>query len=351
MCISRKCFLALAAFAALIWSPVATYAQNIPSGMVTDPGGARVRGCVIQLESQTGAVLQDTSTDSSGQFHLSAVPPGDYQLVMEADHGFAEVRIPVHVTKDLLAPVVIHLRLQAVDQTVDVGEEANGVDTEAGNNGDQATASSKMIEKVPVLDQDVVSTFTPFLANSAVSSKGITLVVDGIEMKGVGVSTSAIKSVSINNDPYSPESRSPGKGRIEITTKAGTSKFHGTLNFTFRDSILDATTHFALVRPAEQKRIYEGSITGPLGRGGKTTFLISGTRQEDNLQSIVHAYDVNNQLITQDINVPTPVHTTLAAIRVARDLSPNHHISLQYNVEDVVARNQGAGGLVLAGSG
>ncbi|MCU1225461.1 MAG: hypothetical protein JWQ42_3554 [Edaphobacter sp.] len=223
------------------------------------------------------------------------------------------------------------------------------VSLEAGTNADQATASSQTIEKVPVLDQDIVSTFTPFLANSAVGSKGVTLVVDGIEMKGTGVSASAIKSVSINNDPYSADSRSPGKGRIEITTKTGTSKIHGTLNFTFRDSSTDATTRFALVQPQEQKRIYEGSVTGPLGRGAKTTFLLAGTRQEDDLQAIVHATDATDTIITQ--NVAAPVHTTIFAVRVARDLSPSHRISFQYNVEDVVARNQGTGGVVLAGTG
>ncbi len=154
-----------------------------------------------------------------------------------------------------------------------------------------------------------------------VAFRGITLVVDGIEMKGTGVSASAIKSVSINNDPYSAESRGPGKGRIEITTKTGTSKIHGTLNFTFRDSSTDTMNHFALVQPQEQKRIYEGSVTGPLGRGGTTT----GTRQEDDLQAIVHATDATNTIITQ--NVPTPVHTTIFAVRVARDLSPTHRIS------------------------
>jgi hypothetical protein len=302
------------------------------------------------LKTQSGAILQETLSDAAGQFRLAAVPPGEYYLDIAADHGFDPVHVPVHVARGgSLAPIAIRLRLQAVDQAVNVAGDANGVGTDAAGNADQATESSQMIEKIPVLDQDVVSTFTPFLANSAVNSKGVTIVVDGIEMKGAGVSTSAIKSVSINNDPYSPEARSPGKGRIEITTKTGTSKFHGSLNFTFRDSILDATTHFAVVKPTEEKRIYEGSITGPLDRGGKTTFLISGSRQEDNLQSIVHATDASGQIITQ--NVPTPVHTTLFAVRAARDLSPNHRISIQYNVEDVVARNQGVGGVVLAGTG
>ena len=58
---------------------------------------------------------------------------------------------------------------------------------------------------------------------------------DGVEMKGKGVSASAIAEARINNDPYSIETNRPGKGRFEIITKPGSSQFHGILNFTFRD--------------------------------------------------------------------------------------------------------------------
>lgn len=345
----RYLWLAPIVFAVVFYSFERANAQAAPSGTVTDPSGARVGECAVRLESAAGAVLDSTVSDASGLFHMKSVPPGDYILRIAADHGFAAVDIPIHIGTAPLPSIAIHLHLLDVTETVNVADQPNDVGTDASSNGDQATANSQMIEKVPVLDQDVVSTFTPFLANSAVGTKGVTLVVDGIEMKGAGVSMSAIKSVSINNDPYSAEARSPGKGRIEITTKTGTSKFHGTLNFIFRDSSTDATTHFAVVHPTEQKRIYEGSITGPLGKGGKTTFLISGTRQEDDLQSIVHATDATNAVITQ--NVPAPVHTTLFAVRAARDLSSTHRISVQYNVEDVVSRNLGVGGVVLGGTG
>jgi hypothetical protein len=327
-------------------------AQSTVTGAVTDPTGAGVAGSIVRLEDTTGVLLQQSVADASGRFTLNAVPSATYRLTVAKTRGFDDFIMTLHVTGARLAPVNIRLRIATVAETINVNEQANGVTTDVGNNGDQATASGAMLEKVPVLDQDVVSTFTPFLANSAVGSKGVTLVVDGIEMKGAGVSASAIKSVSINNDPYNPESRTPGKGRIEIITKTGTSQFHGTVNFTFRDSSLDATTHFALARPAEQKRIFEGSMTGPIpGRigGGKTTFLISGTRQEDDLQAIVHATDASGAILSE--NVPTPVHTTLFALRVARDLTPTHRVAVQYNVEDIVARNQGVGGVVLSGSG
>jgi hypothetical protein len=162
-------------------------------------------------------------------------------------------------------------------------------------------------------------------------------------MKGTGVSASAIAEARINSDPYTVETNRPGRGRIEIITKPGSNQLHGSLNFTFRDSVTDATNHFALTKPFEQKRIYEGSITGPAAFDHHTTFLLSGSRSEDNLQSIVHASTIQGVVTT---NVPTPIYDTEVAARITHDFSASHRISLQYNVSDVVARNQGVGGLV-----
>jgi hypothetical protein len=167
-------------------------------------------------------------------------------------------------------------------------------------------------------------------------------------MKGTGVSVSAIREAHVNDDPYSVETNVPGKGRIEIMTKPSTPAFHGTFNFGFRDSETDATTYFAAVRPQEQKRIYEGSITGPLFHMPRTSFLVSGSRQEDDLESVVHALD-SSGLVNQ--NVPTPIRNTRTAIRATHDVTSNHRASLQYNVSDVITRNQGVGGLVEADSG
>ena len=292
--------------------------------------------------------MQKTVSDGSGHFRLQPVPAGDYVITIAADRGFDAERVPVHLDSGTSVPIEIRLRLQAVDQTMNVGDDSNAVGVDPGENRDQVTASSQLIEQIPILNQDIVATFTPFLSQTGVGTNGVTLVVDGVEMKGTGVSASAIKSVNINNDPYSAESNRPGKGRIEITTKAGTPRFHGTFNFTFRDSSLDATTAFALQRPLEQRRIYEGSTTGPISRDGKTTFLVSGTRQEDDLQAIVYASGLNGNITA---NIPTPLRTTLVELRVARELSANHRISLQYNIEDNITRNQGVGGLVLGQSG
>ena len=113
--------------------------------------------------------------------------------------------------------------------------------------------------------------------------------VDGVEMKGATVSASAVAEIDVNNDPYSAEFSRPGRGRIEIVTKPGTPEYHGEFNFTTRDATFNANNIFATTKPPEQRRIFEGNVTGPISRGGHTTFLVSGDGKTDDAYSFVRA--------------------------------------------------------------
>src|ERR1700712_1998760 len=323
-------------------------AQDVISGVVTDTSGATVPGAKLELRSGRGQTLQHTVAAGRGEFSFAGAPAGQYFVVVPAMFGFAPYRQAVRVSQHGVTSVAVRLVVASVEDQVTVGADASGVAVDAAENRDQISADANMLEKVPVFDQDYIAALTPFLDQGAVGTSGVTLIVDGVEMKGTGVSASAIAEARINNDPYSVETNRPGRGRIEIITKPGTPQIQGTLNFTYRGSVFDAKNYFALSKPFEQKRIYEGSITGPLGFDHKTMFLISGTRQEDNLQSVVYA-DTPTGVVSS--NGPTPLHATEFAARVSRDISPTHRMSLQYNVVDTITRNQGVGGLVLAQTG
>ncbi|AEU37886.1 hypothetical protein AciX8_3594 [Granulicella mallensis MP5ACTX8] len=326
------------------------FGQSSVIGSVVDPVGAAVPGVEVRLQPIGKAVSNGHSvvSDAEGKFHLQRVNPGEYVVGIPGKYGFGDYHSQIRIETGKSFELKIELALDSVQQQVTVASTTNDLSMDSSENRDQVAVGAGMLEKVPVFDQNYVAALTPFLDQSGVGTSGVTLIVDGIEMKGTGVSASAIAEAHINNDPYSAETNRPGKGRIEIITKPGTPQIHGSFTFTFRDSVFDAKNYFALVKPFEQKRIYEGSITGPLGNDGKTTFLVSGTRQEDNLQAIVHAQTAAGVLST---NVPTPIHDTEFAARVAHEFSSTHRASLQYNVVDTIARNQGVGGLVLAQSG
>lgn len=324
-------------------------AQINVSGTIVDPDGAAVPNADVILKTIRGATVDGAKTvsDPTGRFRLLHVNPGNYNLQVPAKYGFDEYLAPIHVVVGM-HDLQIRLSTLKVSETVTVAPETPQLELDNSMNRDQVTASASMMEKVPVFDQDYIAALTPFLDQTGISTMGVSVIVDGVEMKGTGVSASAIAEARINNDPYSVETNRPGKGRIEIITKPGSPQFHGTLNFTFRDSLFDAKNYFAISKPFEQKRIYEGSITGPVPIDHKTMFLLSGTRQEDNLQSIIHANTLSGILAA---NVPTPIHGTEFAARISHDFSPTHRISFQYNVADTVSHNFGVGGLVLAEAG
>jgi hypothetical protein len=326
----------------------ASWAQVTVKGQVSDSTGAVIPGILLHLGAVNGTYTQQATSDQTGQFQLLAVPPGRFTLWSEASNGFAASSTIVQIGRSAPPPIRIVLAVASVTQETQVDGSEQTLSTDAADNHDQVAASADMLQHIPVLDQNYIAALTPFLDQSGTATSGVSIIVDGVEMKGTGVSASAIQEARINNDPYSVETNVPGKGRIEIMTKPGTSTFHGTFNFGFRDSATDATTYFATVRPQEQKRIYEGSITGPIFRVPKTNFLISGSRQEDDLEAVVHALDPSGLV---DENVQTPIRNTQIAIRATHDFTPNHRESLQYNVSDVITRNQGVGGLVEAQSG
>src|SRR5207249_8701596 len=67
--------------------------------------------------------------------------------------------------------------------------------------------------------------------------------------------------------PYSSEFGRPGKGRIEVATRAGSLlRFHKRFEFAIRDASLDAHNHFTLLAPPRRREWLEGELDGPLVR-------------------------------------------------------------------------------------
>src|SRR5207302_9188194 len=89
--------------------------------------------------------------------------------------------------------------------------------------------------------------------------------------------------------------------------------YHGTFNFILRDYHLDSRNAFAATKPAEQRRIFEGVLTGPITGMKRTFFLVSADYQQDNLQSIIFA-QLPSGLFQQ--NVPSPVRAKDLASRI-----------------------------------
>jgi len=288
-------------------------ARNAPiAGTVFDPSGASVPDATVTLKRGTKA-LSSVKTDASGRFRFEAIPPGNYSIEI-LQEGFEPSLTPVQVQEKPLAPLTVTLSLAQLVSQVSVTAGAVQVSTDTAENRDSVNADQALLENVPVFDQDYIAAMSAFLDAGSLGTNGPQLIINGVEVTSATVTASAIQQVRINQNPYSAEFARPGRGNIEIITKEAASDYHGTLNFIFRDSVMNARDPFALVRAPEQRRIVEGAISGPVGHSKSTSFVLSGHRQEEDLQSIVFAEGPSGPIRQ---NVASPKRDTLISLHIA----------------------------------
>jgi hypothetical protein len=337
----RSFLLSVFIFSVLAWGQTVRYF----SGVIVDPDHAVIPGVSVQLRTADGQLVRTATTDEAGQFHFSGLPNGDY-ILETSRAGFRPVRETVSLSRQKV--VTLTLAVAATDEQLTVTADTPQVNIESSGNRDAVDTGGDALEKLPVFDQDYIATLSRFLDPGAAGTSGVALVVDGLEANRVGVSPSAIQQVKINNDPYAAEFFRPGRGRIEVVTKPTAPAYHGTFNFVTRDSSLNAANAFATTKPPEQRRIYEGFLTGPVGRSKNTLFQISVDRQELDTQSIVFAQSLNGTLHQ---NVASPVRDTEVSARISHVFSDQHSESVDYSLEQNGVVNRGAGGVVLATAG
>ncbi len=319
------------------------------TGVVLDPSGAAVSGAQVALTKTDGTAIGGTTTDNTGSFRFDTLAPGLYTIDVQAA-GFRERKQDVAVGKKLVSPVRISLLIASRTDSVTVGVQDSSpqLSTDVSENQNANSIDRNALDRVPVFDQDYITTLSRFLDDNATGTNGVTLVVNGVEANGPGVTSSAIQEVKINQNPYSALFSRPGRARLEIITKGGTPDLHGTVNFLFRDSVFDARNTFAEQKAPEQRQYYEGSLTGPVGRSKKTTFLLSLDWDVDDTQAFVDAQGVNGPIRE---NVPAPIHNFFGSGRIFHDFAGGDQFWIGYSYEHQSFKNQNVGGTTLPEAG
>lgn len=335
-------------------APPLTAPSHTLSGTILDPSSADVAEAQVTLLAANGAVQASTTTDRTGFFFFDDLPHGKYRLRIHAT-GFRDSFLDVTIAAKPVPPLHIVLSISAVSEVVSVTADENVPQTSSdpSENLNANNVTRDALDRVPVFDLDYITLLSRFLSDDAIASSGVSLVVNGVEANGPGVSASAVQEVKINQNPYSARFARPGRARVEITTKAGTPAYHGTVNFLTRNSVFDASNTFAATKPTESRYLEEGSFTGPLGRDKRNTFLVSLEQDNDNLQAVVHAFGspTNPAVNLVDENVPAPQRHFFGSFRAFHDFDNGDQFWIGYSYEDQKLRNQGVGGLVLPEAG
>jgi len=278
------------------------------SGLVSDPSGLPVPNASVDLKSRETGASRRAVSNEEGLYSVPALPPGSYDLAIEAT-GFKSIHQNA---------IVLEVDQRArLDFALTIGSNAESVTVEGTapllNSSDASVSTvigNRFVENMPLNGRSFSSLIdlSPgvVLAPNNQSEQGQFSVngqrpdanyfmVDGVSANlgtagagglpyqgGAGqlpalsafggasnlVSLDALEEFRIQTSTFAPEyGRTPG-AHVSVLTKSGTNTFHGTAFEYFRNDKLDANDWFAnakgVPRPELRQNDFGGVLGGPI---------------------------------------------------------------------------------------
>ncbi len=327
---------------------VAGWCQSVSaviSGSVLDPTGAAVSGCRVVADS-TGLPQTDAVTGDDGRFRL-AIPEGGARIQV-ACKGFAAMERALSDTHSRQIQVVFRLRVADVTESVAVGAKTPGLSLDGAENQESQALTGAEMAALPIVDEDYVAFMSRFLDPSVTGAQGASLVINGVEGGNFYQAPNAIKSLEVNQDQYSAAYASAGRGRMGLITASGTSRLHGSLFFALRQHVFDATPVFSPIKPPENREDYQASATGPVGRGPRLHFAVSGQMKKNEFFAVVNAVAPSGALLAAS---PAPFYRDKVGGSLYFDTGQGKQWVLGLGRTDQVSHNGSVGGVNLPSLG
>ncbi len=260
--------IAAAVCIALCSQAIAQTSKGTLAGEVRDPGGSVVAGASVTVVSQGTQETRVSASNSAGSFRIEAINSGTYSIHVEAP-GFQSFDV-----KGVLVPASVVttynpvLAVGSVTQTVDVVANTNGVNTDNGHLS--ASIGAAELDKLPIFSLNPVELTATlpgaqYINDSATNAGGTygqyvhvefngarpranNFMFDGQDINDVGLGGQAFspqipdmfQSVVALTNSASAEYGRAGGAVVNLISKAGTNRFHGTAFELYSGSGLNA---------------------------------------------------------------------------------------------------------------
>ncbi|MFQ5737926.1 MAG: carboxypeptidase regulatory-like domain-containing protein [Acidobacteriota bacterium] len=261
-------------------------------GVVKDQTDAVLPGADISLRNLQTGLTRTTVSDDVGGYRLPLLPPGEYELRAELP-GFSTKVYP-RITVSVGAAANLDILLAPSGGRTEIVVQNNVAIVEKEKTVQSSTISQMEIQNLPingrnfldftlltpgVTDRHTLASADPVqLPTSGLSfggqdqrSNGVTIDgADNIDVISNSVrstlSQEAIQEFQVNRNTFNAELGRARGGVINIVSKSGTNKFHGSGFFFIRDDSLDARNTFARgpEDPLFERRQFGGTLGGPI---------------------------------------------------------------------------------------
>ncbi len=299
-------------FAALVMlNAVIAFAQTQVSaadlgGTVVDPNGAAVPGATVTAKSPATNITRTVTANDSGEFQFIGLPPGEYDLTVEAATFKKTVISGVKLTVGQSASVEVKLELGQQDVIVNVsGDSVELIETTRSSVSN--TIDQQRIESLPTNERSAtgfaltLSTVgrdngrpigpapTSGLNVGGQRGRSTQINVDGsdftdnsINAARSTVSQEAVQEYQISTNSYTAEFGRATGGVVNVVTKRGTNQFTGNVFGFIRDKSIQARNAFSPVDKPDYRRTQWGAtLGGPIVKDKVFFFAAFERRQRD----------------------------------------------------------------------
>jgi hypothetical protein len=260
-------------------------------GTAKDQSGAVVGGAKVTLTDTRLGVSKGTITNQDGYFHFDSIAASSYSLHIQMA-GFK-----TYDQKDLVLQTG---EIRTVSPVLEVGSVTSDVTVSAGSvalNTESATTgaiiSEETVQETPLPGQNVygLSALTPGITGSAVTTgdnytneyaininaAGLRQEQNGFQIDGAYTNTPSrgggtsispnpeiVSSIDVRTNDFDASKGRNGGATVDVYTKSGTNKFHGTVDYYFTNNTLTGLTHFESSVPTFQRNESSISFGGPI---------------------------------------------------------------------------------------
>jgi len=374
-----RCVLALALLIGSLYAaqaqpqgpPKTNLGNSSISGTVTDQTGAVVVGAKLSLDNGAG-LKREAESSATGSFSFTGLPPGTYNLTAIAPNFAKKLFDNIALTPGLELTLEVPLEPAAAKP-----EEVNVESSNVGKvETETATVSGTITQEEVVKLQlngrnfSQLIALAPGVSNQTGQDEGKVGVlgsvkysvnggrveynsfeVDGSDVINTGLngasstlmvypSLDAIQEVKVLTSNYGAQYGRTASGTTQVTTKSGTSAFHGNIYDFVRNEAFNARNFFDLgdKAPLYRREDFGGTIGGPLTIPGvyntkrdKTFFFFS---EEVRLEKTPTEYNqavpglkerglvLTSQGIQKNLSPPDPITGQISQMFDFSDVCP-----------------------------
>ena len=246
-----------------------------------------------------------TTTDVTGRFGFELLPPGDYSARAESAGMSPQTTPSLHVDLGGTTELVFKLAVAGTKETVTVSGEpplvesqpsglSSLIDDRAINelplNGRRFTDLALLTPGVTQDPRGLTSGSNGDLAFGGIRGFQSSYLVDGGDNNNAffgqargryrapyQFSNEVVQEFRVSSNTYGADLGRAGGAVVNVVTKSGSNRFHGTDFYFLRDSALSATHPFMDFKPHDRQQQFGFTLGGPIKRN--RAFFFAGFDQ------------------------------------------------------------------------